>query len=91
MSWMNVKNLSIFQELLAKQPNEPEVWCGFAYALQYGHSNHRGAVDAYRRALELKPDHATALNNLGYLYANVFKDRDGAEGCYRKAIASNPT
>ena len=47
------------------------------------------AVACYRRALELKPDHAEAHNNLG----NALKDQgklDEAVACYRQALELKP-
>src|SRR5262249_17499092 len=47
------------------------------------------AMSCFRRALDFRSDFASALNNLG----NAIKELGltGAEECYRKALAANPT
>ena len=47
------------------------------------------AIDAFRRAIALRPDYAEAHNNLG----NVFKDQgrlDEALACFRRALEARP-
>ena len=51
--------------------------------------DHRGAAGAYRRALELKPDHAEAALNLGTALQEV-GDLDGAMGAYAAAYRLRP-
>ncbi|HLJ18879.1 MAG TPA: tetratricopeptide repeat protein, partial [Stellaceae bacterium] len=49
----------------------------------------REAVAAGRRAIELDPNHPSALNNLGIAYFDI-EDYAAAEQCYRRAIALDP-
>jgi protein O-GlcNAc transferase len=44
------------------------------------------ATEAYRKAIELRPDYLEALNNLGLLHASR-GDHAAAEDAYRKALA----
>lgn len=44
------------------------------------------AVEQYRRAVRLKPDHTEALNNLGALYIDLERI-DEAMACFRRALA----
>lgn len=44
----------------------------------------------YRRALELDPDNATALNGYGYLLACSDRNLESALTCCRKALESDP-
>jgi tetratricopeptide (TPR) repeat protein len=52
--------------------------------------DHQGAVAAYRRALELKPDHAEAALNLGTVLQEA-GDLDGAMRAYACAYRLRPT
>jgi len=47
------------------------------------------AIASGRRAIELDPNHPTALNNLGIAYFDA-EDYESAERCYRRAIALDP-
>src|SRR5450631_2846803 len=51
--------------------------------------DHQGAVAAYRRALELKPDHAEAALNLGTVLQEA-GDLDGAMRAYAEAYRLRP-
>ena len=47
------------------------------------------AIDAYRRALRLRPDYTEAWINLGRLFAES-GDADAAQDCFRSAIELDP-
>jgi tetratricopeptide (TPR) repeat protein len=47
------------------------------------------AVAEGRRAIELDPNHPSALNNLGIAYFDT-EDYEAAEQCYRRALALDP-
>ena len=47
------------------------------------------AIDAYRKALALRADHADALNNLGYLLQEAGRLDEAIEH-YRRALEANP-
>ncbi|GAB4127402.1 MAG: hypothetical protein Kow001_22700 [Acidobacteriota bacterium] len=52
-------------------------------------SDPEAAVAAYRRALELEPEHADALINLGRLLHEA-RRLEEAEACYRRVLQINP-
>jgi Flp pilus assembly protein TadD len=67
-----------------KNPKEPHCWAMLATSLLNGPSRDEdGALNAYRRALELDPDHVLSLNNVGHIHASKREARD-AEAAYRK-------
>ena len=47
------------------------------------------AIEAFRKALELKPDFAPAHHNLGLAYANLDRLEDAADA-YRAALGADP-
>ncbi len=47
------------------------------------------AIDAYRRAIRLRPDHVEALINLGRLHAEAGQ-ADAANDCFAQALALDP-
>jgi Flp pilus assembly protein TadD len=49
----------------------------------------REAIDCYRRAISIKPDHVMALNNLGNALV-AHGDSDAAVASYRNALAFKP-
>ncbi len=51
--------------------------------------DHPQAEDAFRRVLQLDPDHAEAHANLGLLFDGK-RQFDEAEACYRRALELNP-
>ncbi len=69
-------------------PGEPEYHnnLGLAYAAA---DREHDAIDRYRAALELKPDHAIAWNNLGLALQST-NDLAGATDAFRRAIALKP-
>ncbi len=71
----------------AEYPRDASEWCRLGLELEA--IEPVAAQDAYRRALELQPDHADALVNLGRLLhedGNVVE----AEACYRRALELRP-
>jgi tetratricopeptide (TPR) repeat protein len=47
------------------------------------------AIDAFKRAIELKSDYANAYYNLGHAYFNLHR-YDEAHDAYKKAVKINP-
>jgi len=71
-----------------KNPKEPQCWAMLATALLNGPSrDEEGALNAYRRALELDPEHVLSLNNVGHIHASKRETRD-AEAAYRKVCGN---
>ncbi len=52
--------------------------------------NREETIVELKKAIELRPDYAEALNYLGYLYIEDNKNLDIAEGLIRKALALEP-
>ena len=81
---------TLWQQALARADDDtavgPLINLGVLYASQRRRAD---AEAAYRRALALEPDNATALTNLGVLLADVDKP-DDAEACHRRAIELAP-
>jgi tetratricopeptide (TPR) repeat protein len=87
---MNTKDLHLYQQMIAKRPDDAHLWTCFANVLQHGHGDMQGSIRAYKRVLELQPSNAAAFNNLGFLEINANDNVVAAEGCYRRAIQLDP-
>jgi Flp pilus assembly protein TadD len=81
---------TLWRQALAHAEGEaavgPLINLGVLYA---GQRRRADAEAAYRDALALEPDNATALTNLGVLLADLDRT-DEAEACHRRAIALVP-
>ncbi len=64
-------------------------WFAKAIALEEDPASQREAIEAYKKTLELDPDHAAGHINLGTLYYNR-QDYAKAEEHYRRAVESDP-
>jgi Flp pilus assembly protein TadD len=73
---------------ISARPDDPDVYANFGAFLSNVKQDAIGAEVAYRRALELDPNHSNALGNLANLVA-ARGDRVGAEELYRRAL-KNP-
>ncbi len=49
----------------------------------------QGAIESYRRALEVEPDYVPALYNLGLVFREL-QQFDEAEACFRRVLAVEP-
>jgi len=58
-------------------------------ALEEDPASYKDAIVAYKRVIEMEPQHAAAHINLGTLYYNL-QDYKSAEAYYRKAIEADP-
>ena len=58
-------------------------------ALEEDPASYKDAIVAYKKVLEMEPQHAAAHINLGTLYYNL-QDYKSAEAYYRKAIEADP-
>lgn len=64
----------------------------YALALFYQeHDAMQQALDMYKRILDIRPDHADALNNVGYINYFEKKEYDIAIECFTSAIKSDST
>jgi len=75
-------------EAIAHAPRSAELRFNLGNAMQ-AVGRWDGAEAAYRRTLELKPDHAEALVNLGHVLFQQGRKAE-AEAAFRQAIALNP-
>ena len=72
-----------------RQPDDPRIL--FVLALLYEQMHdYEKARDAYEKVLTIKPDMATVLNNLAYLYAERLPQLDRAYELAQKARALQP-
>lgn len=79
-----VRDPEFLRAAAEKNPKEPQAWAMLATSLLNAPSrDQEGALNAYRRALELDPDHVLALNNVGHIHFSRSETRD-AEAAYRK-------
>lgn len=70
-------------------PNYAEAYLILGESLSMGNRDTKGAIEAFRTALRLKPDFAAASWNLG-IQLSVAGDKKGAEEVYRKAMELDP-
>lgn len=79
----------IYQLILNLAPNDAEAH--FYLANTYNELTKKGpAIEALKKALELRPDYPEALNYLGYLYVEDNKELDKAEAMIKKALELDP-
>ena len=69
--------------------NEAAAWFARGVALEEDPNTQAEAIGAYRKVLEIEPEHAAAHINLGTLYYNR-QDFTLAEKHYRQAIEADP-
>jgi tetratricopeptide (TPR) repeat protein len=86
----DVSALPVRREAPAPEPEAPltgDEWFDRALALE--ESDTAGAIEAYRRALRLRPDSSETWVNLGRLYAEN-NDAAQATTCFREALRIDP-
>ena len=84
--WKNSETL--FKQALAVDKNN--IIAEYDLGLYYQeHGQLKEAVACYRRTLELKPDHADALNNLGYMLTSLGKYGDAIQ-YFEAALKARP-
>lgn len=81
--------LGILRPLAAEHPESSEVF--FALGVLYSEMNNLDASEeAYRKVIALDPMNATALNNLGYVFAQHGVKLDEAYDLVKKALRLRP-
>jgi tetratricopeptide (TPR) repeat protein len=75
-------DLTIWQDTVAKCPNNPRAYNGLGFALEQ-EGRESDAVDRYVQALLIKPDYAQAHNNLGAALSRVGKMNEAVDECER--------
>jgi Flp pilus assembly protein TadD len=80
---------SVWVEVARRMPDAGRVGMELAYCRQ-AQGNIEGAVSALRELIAREPDNASALNYLGYLFAERDRDLEEAEGLIRRALEQDP-
>lgn len=78
-----------WRKALLRFPGQPRMGLDLALCLEQG-GDVEGAVAAARDVLKQLPDDATALNFLGYLFADHNRDLPEAEHMIRRAVDQEP-
>jgi tetratricopeptide (TPR) repeat protein len=78
-----------FKHLIDLGVESPQVFASMGYAL-YAQKKIGECVKFLEKALELKPDYAGALNNLGFVYAEENLGSSQAVELCKKAVKLNP-
>lgn len=72
--------------------NPKNVHAMYALAMFYqDHNAEQQALDMYQRILKIKPDHADAIHNVGWINYQYKKDYTTALDCFSKAIRADST
>ncbi len=82
-----LRGVDLARAALAADPLDADAWLYLGQELSV--TDPAEAERAFRRALELRPGHADALNGLGALRQRA-EDPRGAVGFYRKAVEADP-
>jgi tetratricopeptide (TPR) repeat protein len=80
---------SVWVEVTRRMPEATRAGMELAYCRQ-SQGDIEGAVGALRDVIAREPDNASALNFLGYLFADRDRDLEEAEGLIRRALAQDP-
>jgi tetratricopeptide (TPR) repeat protein len=76
------QSLEIYADVLARHPNQPKIWSSYGHALASA-GRQAEAVAAYRRRIELEPDHGEAYWSLANLKTFRFSENELADMCER--------
>jgi len=83
------KAIELMQQLVARQPENDQYH--FTLGVLYDEVKNKDAsIAEMRRAIQLNPQNAAALNYLGYTYAEMGIELDEAERLIRQALALSP-
>ncbi len=83
------KSLAVFEEMLENAPDNIDALFGLGAAYQTL-GNFEMAETYLRKTLQRQPNHAHALNGLGYLYAEHSTRLDEAETLIKRALQQAP-
>ena len=81
--------LSLLKDAVARQPREPALRYSLGSVL-LSQGDEAGALTWMRSVLEVDPDHAAAMNFIGYLLAQRGRDYAEAEQLVRRALVLRP-
>ncbi len=82
-------NLTLFRRMSVTSPHSARVWYGLG-VLESAEDDDATAVDAYQRALAIRPAYPECEHNLGLLYLKQ-GDAEGAIGALRRAVEMDPS
>jgi tetratricopeptide (TPR) repeat protein len=72
------QSLEIYANVLARHPNQPKIWSSYGHALASA-GRQEEAIAAYRRRIELEPDHGEAYWSLANLKTFRFSEAEFAD------------
>jgi tetratricopeptide (TPR) repeat protein len=78
-----------FRSLLKLGVESPQVFTSLGYAL-YAQKKIDESIDCLKKALTYKPDYASALNNLGFIYAEEGGNVKAAVALCKEAVKLRP-
>lgn len=81
--------VAVMQGLIAESPEDPELY--YDLGLIYGNADEQDqAIEWMAKTLERDPEHANALNYVGYSWAERGERLDEAEAYVKRAVALRP-
>ena len=83
------ESIAAAKKAIEIDPNYAEAYAIMAESLAMGSKDNKGAIEAFRTALKLKPGLVSASEGLG-MQLSVAGDKKGAEEVYRKALELDP-
>ena len=95
LSWLLVEEGEIeeaehnLREVLQQGFESPQAWAALGYC-QWRRGRMEGALESYRKAVDLDGDNSNAANGLGYLLADSGGDPEEAVSLCRRAVEANP-
>jgi tetratricopeptide (TPR) repeat protein len=78
-----------FRNLIKLGVESPQVYTSMGYAL-YAQKKTDESIESLKKALKYKPNYASALNNLGFIYAEEGIDRPAAVDFCKQAYNVDP-
>jgi serine/threonine protein kinase/Tfp pilus assembly protein PilF len=83
------KRYMILKQIESEFPNDKSVYASLAK--YYGDTRQdQLAIEHYKRALSLDPNHLMSLNELGYIYATRTNELEKALDCFRRYSLASP-
>ena len=79
----------VAKEALSRFPDDPDLLFRLGASLERDQKG-PAAVDAFERLLKVRPDHAPAMNYLGYYWADRSENLERAHDLIRKAVELDP-
>jgi len=77
---------TLLKKLIKSNPSNSMVWNSWADYLWNVESKHKKAEDAYKQGLQVDPNNAVLIGNLGELYIDIYDKIEEGLDLYRKSI-----